>query len=46
MRYGYDWYYFKTEVRSYLFKVNLGLTTGPAKIVQCVFVTRGTEVKK
>merc|ERR1711963_464687 len=23
--------------------VNLGLTTGPAKIVQCVFVTRGTE---
>merc|ERR1712223_2003145 len=26
--------------------VNLGLTTGLAKIVQCVFVTRGTEVKK
>jgi len=23
--------------------VNLGLTTGPAKIVRCVFVTRGTE---
>ena len=37
-------YSFKTSI--YLFKVNLGLTTGPAKIVQCVFVTRGTEVKK
>ena len=39
-------YHFKTKVKTYLFKVNLGLTTGPAKIVQCVFVTRGTEVKK